>query len=80
MQNLQTTNFEVDHELSNNCISVLKGAGAFDEMTVTANLVFDKFSGELIGFTDLGEPGLNFAVLENLDEMAARALAFLVRG
>ena len=61
-------------------ISVLKGAGAFDEMTVTANLVFDKFTGELIGFADLGETGLNFAVLENLDEMAARALAFLVRG
>ena len=30
-------------------------------------------------FTDPDDPGLNFAVLEKLDEMAARALAFLVR-
>ena len=30
----------------------------FDEMKVTANLVFDKVTGELIGFTDLGDPDL----------------------
>ena len=52
----------------------------FDEMTVTANLFFDKVTGELIGFTELGDPGLDFAVLEKVDEMAALALAFLVRG
>ena len=52
----------------------------FDEMKVTANLVFDKVTGELIGFTDLGDPDLNFAVLEKADEMATHALAFLVRG
>ena len=68
-----------DGELNNNFTSILKGAGAFDEMTVTGNLFFDKFTGELIGFTDPDDPGLNFAVLEKLDEMAARALAFLVR-
>ena len=49
----------------------------FDEMKVTANL--DKVTGELIGFTDLGDPDLNFAVLEKADEMATHALAFLVR-
>ena len=32
----------------------------FDEMKVNANLVLDKVTGELIGFTDLGDPELNF--------------------
>lgn len=50
---------------------------SFDKMKVTANLVFDKFTGKLIGFTYLGDPDLNFAVLEKVDEMATHALAFL---
>ena len=52
----------------------------FDEMKVSANLVFDKVTGELIGFTDLGDPELNFAVLEKVDDVATHALAFLIRG
>ena len=38
----------------------------FDEMKVNANLVLDKATGELIGFTDLGDPELNFAALEKV--------------
>lgn len=52
----------------------------FDEMKVLANLVFDKTTGELVGFTDLGDPEVNFAVLEKLDMVATHALVFLVRG
>lgn len=52
----------------------------FDEMKVMANLVLDKTTGELIGFTDLGDPNLNFGVLEKVDDVATHALAFLVRG
>ena len=52
----------------------------FDEMKVIANLVLDKTTGELIGFTDLGDPNLNFGVLEKVDDVATHALAFLVRG
>lgn len=52
----------------------------FDEMTVMANLVLDKTTGELIGFTDLGDPDLNFGVLKKVDDVASHALAFLVRG
>ena len=52
----------------------------FDEMKIMANLVLDKVTGELIGFTDLGDPELNFAVLEKVNEIASHALAFLVRG
>ena len=52
----------------------------FDEMKVMANLVLEKTSGELIGFIDLGDPDLNFGVLEKVDALASHALAFLVRG
>lgn len=52
----------------------------FDEMKVSANLVFDKVSGELVGFTNLGDTELNYAVLEKVDDVATHALAFLVRG
>ena len=49
-------------------------------MKVSADLVFDKVTGELIGFTDLGDLELNFAVLEKVDGVATHALAFLIRG
>lgn len=39
-----------------------------------ANLVLDKVTGELIGFTDLGDPDVNFASLEKVDELATHAL------
>lgn len=52
----------------------------FDEMKVQANLVFDKNTGELIGFVDLGDPDVNFGTLEKQDEIATHALVFLVRG
>ena len=49
-------------------------------MKVQSNLVLDKGTGELIGFTDLGDLDLNFAVLDKTDEIATHALAFIVRG
>ena len=52
----------------------------FDEMNKQANLVLDKVTGELIGFTDLGDLDLNFAVLEKADEIASHVLVFLVHG
>jgi len=45
-----------------------------------ANLVLHETTGELIGFTDLADPDLNFGVLEKVDMIATHALAFLVRG
>lgn len=32
---------------------------AFDEMKIREDLVFDKNTGEMIGFVDLGDEGLN---------------------
>ena len=52
----------------------------FYKMKVQSNLVLDKGTGELIGFTDLGDLDLNFAVLDKTDEIATHALAFIVRG
>ena len=52
----------------------------FDEMKVQSNLVFDKHTGELIGYVDLGDPDINYGTLEMQDEIATHALVFLVRG
>ena len=53
-----------------------------DEMKVQSNLVFDKVSGYVVGFIDLGGPMTNFAnpSEEDEDPIATHALAFLVRG
>ena len=51
-----------------------------DEMKIQSNLGFDKYSGNLICFIDLGDPMTNFANLQKDDSMARHALAFLVRG
>ena len=55
-------------------------AVVMDEMKIQSNLVFDKVSGDLIGFIDLGDPMTNFANLSDDDPIATHALAFLVRG
>jgi hypothetical protein len=51
-----------------------------DKMKIQSNLVFDKYTGDLIGFVDLGDPATNYATLGDEDVMASHALAFLVRG
>jgi hypothetical protein len=55
-------------------------AVVMDEMKIQSNLVFDKVSGELIGFIDFGDPMTNYATLQEEDTIASHALAFLVRG
>ena len=52
----------------------------FDEMKIMSNLVFDKVTGELIGYLDLGDPDINFGTLEKVDEIASHALVFFIRG
>ncbi len=51
-----------------------------DEMKIQLNLVFDKNSGDLVGFIDLGDPMTNYANLQDDDTIATHALAFLARG
>ena len=45
-----------------------------------ANLVFDKVTGELIGFNDLGDTDLNYGALDKVDGIASHTLAFLIHG
>ena len=52
----------------------------FDEMKIMSNLVFDKVTGELIGYLDLGDPDINFGTLEKADTIASHDLVFFVRG
>lgn len=48
------------------------------EMKIKPSLVFDKNSGEIIGFTDLGDPELTFSSFEDQQPLATTAIAFLV--
>ena len=51
-----------------------------DEMKIQENLVWDKHTGELIGYVDLGEPTLNSAVFDNVETVATHVLVLMVRG
>ena len=51
----------------------------FDEMKIKGRLVFDRYTGKLIGFTSLGDPELDFATFEEL-QLATHVLAFMIRG
>ena len=53
---------------------------SFDEMKIQQNLVFDKHSGELIGYVDLGDPEKNFSTFDNEDDLATHVMVYYVRG
>lgn len=53
---------------------------SFDEMKIQENLVFDKYSGELIGFVDLGDPERNYSSFDNANTIASHAFVYYVRG
>ena len=46
-----------------------------NEMKIQSNLVFDKVSGDLLGFVDLGDPMTNEAFVEE-ESVATNALPF----
>ena len=48
-------------------------------MKIQDNLVYDKNTGDLIGFVDLGDININKATLENMDKIASHILVFLVK-
>ena len=52
----------------------------FDEMKIRSNLVFNKHTEELIGFLDLGDPQINYNMLENESKLATYVLCFYLRG
>ena len=48
-------------------------------MKIQEDLVWDKHTGDLIGYVDLGNTELNYAALKKTDEFASHVLVFLVR-
>ena len=52
----------------------------FDEIKIQSNLVFDKHTNELIGFVDLGDATVNYATLDNIEDLATHVLVFLCEG
>ena len=51
----------------------------FDEVKIQEDLAWNKYSGELIGFVDLGDIYTNFATLDDVKELATHVLVFLVK-
>ena len=53
---------------------------SFEEMKIQQNLVFDKHSGDVIAYVDLGDPEKNFSTFDNEDDLATHVLVYYVRG
>ena len=50
-----------------------------DEMKIQENLVWDKHTGDLIGYVDLGNMELNISTFKNVEQIASHVLVFLLR-
>ena len=51
----------------------------FDEVKIQSDLVFDKHSGKVIWFVDVGDYDINFATFSNLEVVATHVLCFFLR-
>lgn len=51
----------------------------FDEMKVQEDLVWDKSTGELIGFVNLGDPNLNESSFKSVSKLATHILVFMAK-
>ena len=49
-----------------------------DEMKIQENLVWYNYTGERIGYVDLGDIELNYATLPKVNEIASHVMVFLV--
>ena len=49
-----------------------------DEMKIQENLVWDKHTGDPIGYVDFGDPELNYATLQKSTDIATHVLVFLL--
>ena len=50
-----------------------------DEMKIQEDLIWDKYTGELIEFVDLGDGDVNAATLDKLNELATHVLVVMVK-
>ena len=51
-----------------------------DEVKVQQNLVYDKYTHQLIGYVDLGDPRLNFSTFNDCNALASYILVFYLGG
>lgn len=51
----------------------------FAEMKLQEDLVWDKTTGKLMGSVDLGDIDLNYATLQNVQQLATHILVFMVK-
>ena len=51
----------------------------FDEIKILENLVCGMHIRDLIGYVDLGDPNLNYATLDKVDDFATHVLVFMIR-
>ena len=51
-----------------------------DETKVQQNLVYDKYTYQLIGYVYLGDPQLNFSIFNDCNALASYILVFYLRG
>ncbi|XP_012566352.2 uncharacterized protein LOC105850424 [Hydra vulgaris] len=52
---------------------------SFDEVKIQEKLVFNKHTGDIIGFVDLGEPDL-YSTFQKEDSLASHVLVYFIRG
>ena len=50
----------------------------FDEIKVQSSLVFNKYTDELIGFIDCGDPDRNYSTFSDLDKLATISLLIML--
>jgi hypothetical protein len=53
---------------------------SFDEIKIQEDLVFDKYTDELIGYVDLGDPSINYSTFSDSSVLATHALIYYIRG
>ena len=51
-----------------------------DEIKVQQNFVYDKYTYQLIGYVDLGDPQINFSTFNDCNTLASYILVFYLRG
>ena len=49
---------------------------SFDKMKMRANLVYEKCSGELIGYIHFGKTEIDYSTFENANDIAIRGLVY----
>ena len=49
---------------------------SFDEIKIQENLFFDKYTGDLTGYVDLGDIELNYSTFQDVNDFATHALVY----